>query len=106
MNKNKYYRLQELDHSNFEIVKGEPDIRGWDVRYKNGEKIGSIEELILDTKAKKGSSSGWLWILISIIVIAAVAFILIWNNRDNTQESPGSKPNQTSYIQYHSLRAA
>jgi sporulation protein YlmC with PRC-barrel domain len=53
MNKNKNYRLQELDHSNFEIVKGEPDIRGWDVRYKNGEKIGSIEELILDTKAKK-----------------------------------------------------
>jgi hypothetical protein len=46
-------RLQELDHSNFEIVKGEPDIRGWDVRYRNGEKIGSIEELIFDTKAKK-----------------------------------------------------
>ena len=53
MNKNKYYRLQELDHSNFEIVKGEPEIRGWDVRYKNGEKIGSVEELILDTKAQK-----------------------------------------------------
>ena len=46
-------RLQELDHSNFEIVKGEPDIRGWDLRYRNGEKIGSVEELILDTKAKK-----------------------------------------------------
>jgi len=46
-------RLQELDRSNFEIVKGEPDIRGWDVRYKNGEKIGSVEELILDAKAKK-----------------------------------------------------
>jgi len=53
MNKSKYNRLQELDHSNYEIVKGEPDIRGWDVRYKNGEKIGSIEELILDTKAQK-----------------------------------------------------
>jgi len=53
MNKNKNYRLQELDHSNFEIVKGEPDIRGWDLTYKNGEKIGSVEELILDTKAKK-----------------------------------------------------
>ena len=53
MNNIKNRRLQELDHSNFEIVKGEPDIRGWDVRYKNGEKIGSIEELILDTKAKK-----------------------------------------------------
>jgi len=53
MNKNKKYRLQELDHSNFEIVEGEPDIRGWDVRYGNGEKIGSVEELILDTKAQK-----------------------------------------------------
>ena len=46
-------RLQELDRSNFEIVKGEPDIRGWDVRYRNGEKIGSVEELILDTQVKK-----------------------------------------------------
>ena len=46
-------RLEELDHSGFEIVKGEPDIRGWDVRYKNGEKIGSVEELVLDAKAKK-----------------------------------------------------
>ena len=53
MNKNKNYRLQELDHSDFEIVKGEPDIRGWDVRYKNGERIGAVEELILDAKAKK-----------------------------------------------------
>ncbi|HEX6849738.1 MAG TPA: PRC-barrel domain-containing protein [Chitinophagaceae bacterium] len=48
-----YNRLQELDRSNFEITKGDPDIRGWDVRYRNGEKIGSVEELILDTKAKK-----------------------------------------------------
>ena len=46
-------RLQELDNSKFEIVKDEPDIRGWDVRYRNGEKIGSVEELILDTKAQK-----------------------------------------------------
>lgn len=53
MSNNKYYRLQELDHSNYEIVKGEPDIRGWDVRYTNGEKIGAVEELILDAKAKK-----------------------------------------------------
>ena len=53
MSNTKYDRLEELDHSKFEIVKDEPDIRGWDVRYKNGEKIGSVEELILDTKAKK-----------------------------------------------------
>ncbi|HEV8272321.1 MAG TPA: PRC-barrel domain-containing protein [Chitinophagaceae bacterium] len=53
MSKIKYDRLQELDHSNFEITKGDPDIRGWDVRYRNGERIGSVEELVLDTKAKK-----------------------------------------------------
>jgi sporulation protein YlmC with PRC-barrel domain len=53
MNKEKYNRLQELDRSNFEITKGDPDIRGWDVRYRNGEKIGSVEELIFDAKAKK-----------------------------------------------------
>jgi hypothetical protein len=34
MSKIKYDRLQELDHSNFEITKGDPDIRGWDVRYR------------------------------------------------------------------------
>lgn len=53
INHMKSKRLQELDRSKFEIVKGEPDIRGWDVRYRNGEKIGSVEELILDIKAKK-----------------------------------------------------
>src|ERR1043165_5074798 len=53
MSTTKYRRLQELDHSNFEIVKGDSDIRGWDVRFRNGEKIGSVEELILDAKAKK-----------------------------------------------------
>ncbi len=49
----KHSRLQELDHSDFEIVKGEPDIRGWDVRYLTGQKLGSVEELILDTQEKK-----------------------------------------------------
>lgn len=53
MEKKIYDRLQELDHSNFEIVKGEPDIRGWDVRYITGEKLGSVEELIIDIEEKK-----------------------------------------------------
>jgi len=60
----------------------------------------------IHVQAKKGSSSAWLWILISIIVIAALAFVLIWNNRDNTQNNGSSTPNQTSFIQYHSLPAA
>ena len=53
MEKKKYNRLQELDHSRFEIVKGEPDIRGWDVRYMTGQKLGSVEELIIDAQEKK-----------------------------------------------------
>ena len=60
----------------------------------------------IHVQAKKGGSSTWLWILISIIVIAALAFVLIWNNRDNTQNSTSNKPNQTSYIQYDELPAA
>ena len=53
MNNPKQKRLQELDRSDFEIVKGEPDIRGWDVRYMTGQKLGSVEELILDAQEKK-----------------------------------------------------
>ena len=49
----KHRRLQELDRSDFEIVKDEPDIRGWDVRNNTGRKIGEVEELILDAQEKK-----------------------------------------------------
>ena len=53
MDKTKNNRLQELDRSNYEIVKGEPDIRGWDVRYLTGQKLGAVEELIIDVPQKK-----------------------------------------------------
>ena len=49
----KHRRLQELDRSDFEIVDGEPDIRGWDVKNQNGNKIGEVEELIVDAQQKK-----------------------------------------------------
>lgn len=49
----KHRRLQELDQSDFEIVKGEPDIRGWDVKNSRGQKIGEVEELIIDAQQKK-----------------------------------------------------
>src|SRR6478672_1798095 len=51
--KTKHRRLQELDQSDFEIVKGEPDIRGWDVKNATGQKIGEVEELIVDAQKKK-----------------------------------------------------
>ena len=49
----KHRRLQELDRSDFEIVKDEPDIRGWDLKDPGGQKIGEVEELIVDAKEKK-----------------------------------------------------
>ena len=53
MDNMKHRRLQELKRSDFDIVDGEPDIRGWDVRNAQGKKIGEVEELIVDAKQKK-----------------------------------------------------
>ncbi|HEV7330293.1 MAG TPA: PRC-barrel domain-containing protein [Flavisolibacter sp.] len=53
MDNMKHRRLQELDRSDFEIVEGEPDIRGWDVKNSSGKKIGEVEELIVDAQKKK-----------------------------------------------------
>lgn len=53
MDNTKHRRLQELDRSDFELVKGDPDIRGWDVKNGVGQKIGEVEELIVDAREKK-----------------------------------------------------
>jgi len=53
MDNMKHRRLQELDRSDFSIVEGEPDIRGWDVKNSQGRKIGEVEELIVDAQRKK-----------------------------------------------------
>lgn len=50
-NKNK--RLQELRGSDFEVAKGQPDIRGWEVRDQSGYLIGKVSELIFDSRAHK-----------------------------------------------------
>ncbi|HVE60936.1 MAG TPA: PRC-barrel domain-containing protein [Chitinophagaceae bacterium] len=50
---NKNRRLQELRGSDFEMAKGQPDIRGWEVRDSNGRKIGKVQELIFDSRAQK-----------------------------------------------------
>jgi sporulation protein YlmC with PRC-barrel domain len=46
-------RLQELRGSNYEVAKGQPDIRGWEVRDKSGHLIGKVNELIFDSRAHK-----------------------------------------------------
>ncbi len=39
--------LSEMD--DYEIADGEPDIVGWDVCASNGEKIGDVEDLLVDS---------------------------------------------------------
>src|SRR5689334_7570066 len=46
-------RLQELGGSGYEIVDGEPNIKGWTVRDSTGQKIGKVDELIFDTESLK-----------------------------------------------------
>lgn len=46
-------RLRELSGSDYTIAKGQPDIRGWDVRDGNGRKFGAVSDLIFDIRANK-----------------------------------------------------
>ena len=53
----------------------------------------------LHVQAKKNTSSTWLWILISLVIIAAIVVYMIM--RDNgTNERAVTKPNQTSSVVY------
>ena len=47
----KLFRLGELD--NYEVADDDPDVRGWEVLDQNGEKIGEIEDLIVDPELLK-----------------------------------------------------
>lgn len=47
-------RLVHLDDLNdFQVADGDPDIRGWDVRTADGEKIGKVKDLVVDTGLMK-----------------------------------------------------
>lgn len=46
-------RLRELSGSDYTIPKGQPDIRGWDVRDANRLKFGTVNDLIFDIRAGK-----------------------------------------------------
>ena len=41
------------DLDKFELAKGEPDPRGWDVRAADGTKIGKVEDLLFDTAERR-----------------------------------------------------
>jgi len=57
----------------------------------------------IHVQAKKNSSSTWIWILVSLIIIAAIAVYILM--RDNgVNEKTISKPNQTSFNVYKQER--
>ena len=37
----------------YKVADGEPDIRGWDVVASDGQRLGKVEELLVDTQANK-----------------------------------------------------
>jgi ferritin-like metal-binding protein YciE/sporulation protein YlmC with PRC-barrel domain len=45
--------LEALNHSDYEIKDGEPDITGWNVLNQTGEKLGEVEDLLFDPEARK-----------------------------------------------------
>jgi hypothetical protein len=47
------HRLEKLHRSGFEIVDGQPDITGWNVRSRGGKKIGEVDDLLFDVNTRK-----------------------------------------------------
>lgn len=45
--------LIELGESDYEIVDGQPNIKGWDVKDVNGKQFGEVDELIFNTNTNK-----------------------------------------------------
>jgi uncharacterized protein (TIGR02271 family) len=45
-------RMKEIE-DDYKVAEDDPDVRGWDVVGANGEKLGEVEEMIVDTQAMK-----------------------------------------------------
>lgn len=47
-------RLMHLkDADDLQVAEGEPDIRGWDLRTMDGQRIGTVEDLVIDTEVMR-----------------------------------------------------
>ena len=45
----RFMRLHDLD--DYRVARGDPDVRGWHVKTRNGERAGKVDSLIVDTEA-------------------------------------------------------
>lgn len=50
---NEYRRLEELGGSDYEIVDGEPHIKGWNIKDSLGAKLGKVHELLFNPASRK-----------------------------------------------------
>lgn len=50
---NNTLNLKELGESDYEIVDGEPNIKGWDVKDASGKQFGEVDELIFNSNTNK-----------------------------------------------------
>lgn len=47
------HRLEELQGSGYEIIDGQPDINGWDIKTRSGKKAGKVDDLLFDQDSRK-----------------------------------------------------
>jgi uncharacterized protein (TIGR02271 family) len=45
--------LQRLSDADFKVADNEPDVRGWTVVASDGDELGQVDDLIIDTTARK-----------------------------------------------------
>lgn len=46
-------RLAHLEGSGYKVAEGDPDVRGWDVMDRDGQRIGEVDDLLVDPEALK-----------------------------------------------------
>ena len=47
------HHLEELHGSGYEIVDGQPDITGWDIKTRSGKKAGEVNDLLFEPYSRK-----------------------------------------------------
>lgn len=52
-NSNRENRLKELGGSDYKIVEGQPNIKGWAVKDQLGRTLGDVDELLFDPESRK-----------------------------------------------------
>ncbi|MBS1531283.1 MAG: PRC-barrel domain-containing protein [Bacteroidetes bacterium] len=47
------HHLEELHDSGYEVMDGQPDIIGWDVKAQSGKKVGEVADLLFERGSRK-----------------------------------------------------